>query len=177
MVNTPKTEWAAVSATDNDCRNVKRLRSLITIPVDIKWLFQQAAIESRRIHALWLQKDHVSIESSLYRVSFLPTLLYNCCTWGATNSWIGIDAFRRGLPPAPHPHFRIVEFRKHAPEMTSDLVGYVRTTQIRTVNLRAMISARESSCAVYFPTRGTPHNRSVCAVNVPRTSFQPLILN
>ena len=72
-----------------------------------------------------------------------------------------LDAFHRGLPPAPHPHFRIVEFREPAPEMTSDRAGYVRTRQIRTVNLRAMVSARKSSGAVYFRTRGTPHNRSM----------------
>ena len=34
--------------------------------------------------------------------------------------------------------------------------------QIRTVNLRAMFSARKSSGAVCFRTRGTPHNRSAC---------------
>ena len=68
-------------------------------------------------------------------------------------------AFHRSLPPGPQPHFRIVEFREHAPKMTSDPVGYVRTMQIRTMNLRAMVSARKSSGAVCFRTRGTPHNR------------------
>ena len=159
MVNTLKTEWAAVSATDVDCRNVKQLRSLITIPVDIKLLLQQAAIASGRMHVLWLRKDHVSIDRSLCKAFALPTLIYNCCTWGATNSCMDrLDAFHRGLTRAPHPHFRIVEFRDPAPEMTSDRVGYVRTMQIRTVNFRAMVSARKSSGAVYFRTRGTPHN-------------------
>ena len=150
MVNALKTEWAAVSATDDDCRNVKQLGSLITIPVYIKWLLQQAAIVSRR-----MRKDHLSIDRSLYKAFVLPTLLYNCCTWGATDSCMDrLDAFHRGLPPAPHPHIRIVEFRELAPEMTSDRVGYVLTMQIRTVNLRAVVSARKKlwHCVV-------PHKR------------------
>ena len=116
---------------------------------------------SRRMHALWLRKVHVSIDRSLYKAFVLSTLLYNCCTLGATNSCMyRLDTFHRGLPPAPYLHFCIVEFREPAPEMTSDRVGYVRTMQIRTVNFCAMVSARKSSGAVYFRTRGTPHNRS-----------------
>ena len=104
----------------------------------------------------------------LLKAACIERLFYRHCFITAvhgelqTHAWIGIDDFHRGLPPAPHPHFRIVEFRKPATEMTSDLVGYVRTTQVRTVNLRAMISARKSSRAVYFRTRGTTHNRSAC---------------
>ena len=71
-----------------------------------------------------------------------------------------LDAFHRGSPPGPHPHFRIVKFHEPASEMTRDPVGYVRTMQIRTVNLHAMVSARKSSGAMYFRTKGTPHNRS-----------------
>ena len=103
-------------------------------------------------------KNKKSIDRSMYKAFVLPTLLYNCCTWGVTNSCMDrLDAFHRGLPP-PHPHFSIVKLREPAPEMTS----YVLTMQIRTVNLRAMVSARKSSGTVYFHTRGTPHNRSVC---------------
>ena len=110
---------------------------------------------------MWLRKIHVSIDRSLYKAFVLPTLLYNCCTRGATNSCMDrLDAFHRGLPPAPHAHFRTVEFREPEPEMTSDCVGYMRTMQIRTVNLRAMVYTRKSSGAVYFRTRGTLHNRS-----------------
>ena len=65
-----------------------------------------------------------------------------------------------GLPPAPHPHFRIVEFREPASALTSNRSGYVRTMQIRTVHFRAIISARKSSSAVHFRTRGTLHSRS-----------------
>ena len=163
MNNMLKTEWLEVSATDYDCRNVKQLGSPITISVGITWLLQQAAIASWRLHAQWLLKDHASIDRSLYKAFFLPTLLCNCCTLGATKSCMDrLDAFHRGLPPAPHPHFRIVKFHEPAPEMTSDHVGYVRTMQIRTVKLRAMFSARKSSGAVCFRTRGTPHIRSAC---------------
>ena len=65
-----------------------------------------------------------------------------------------------GLPPAPHPHFRIVEFREPASALTSNRSGYVRTMQIRTVHFRAIISARKSSSAVHFRTRGTLHVHS-----------------
>ena len=66
----------------------------------------------------------------------------------------------QGLPPAPHPHFRIVVFREPASALTSNRSGYVRTMQIRTVHFRAIISARKSSSAVHFRTRGTLHSRS-----------------
>ena len=46
--------------------------------------------------ALWLRKDHVSIDRRvrLYK-AFVPlALLYNCCTWGATKACMSrLDAF------------------------------------------------------------------------------------
>ena len=96
MVYTLKTEWAAVSVIDYHCGNVKQLRSLITIPEDIKWLLQQAAIASRRMHAWWLRKIHASIDRSLYEAFILPTFLYNCCIWRATHSCMDrLDAFNQ----------------------------------------------------------------------------------
>ena len=80
-----------------------------------------------------------------------------------------------GLPPVPHPHFRIVEFREPAPEITSDLVGYVRTIQTRAVNLTAMGSARKNSGAVYFHTYRTTERargkRTAHLISATRTNL------
>ena len=93
-----KTEWVTVSATDEDWRSVKQLGSLMGTPEDMKRRMQQAAIAFRRMYALWLRKDHVSIDRRvrLYKVFVLPALLYNCCTWGATKACMDrLDAFHR----------------------------------------------------------------------------------
>ena len=58
-----------------------------------------AAIRFWRMCALWLRKDHVSIDRRvhLYK-AFVPlALLYNCCTWGATKACMSrLDAFHWG---------------------------------------------------------------------------------
>ena len=67
-------------------------------PEDMKRRMQQAAIAFRRMHALWLRKDHVSIDRRvrLYKAFVLPALLYNCCTWGAIKACMDrLDAFHR----------------------------------------------------------------------------------
>ena len=79
--------------------------------------------------------------------------------WGATHTSLCNSRCMLGLPPAPHPHFRIVEFREPASALTSDRAGYVRTMQMRTVHFCAIICAQKSSSAVHFGTRGTPHSR------------------
>ena len=76
--NTLKTEWVTVSAADEDWRSVKQLGSLMGTPEDIKKRTQQAAIAFRRMYALWLRKDHVSIDRRvrLYKAFVLPAFLY-----------------------------------------------------------------------------------------------------
>ena len=67
-------------------------------PEDIKRRMQQAAIAFRRMYALWLRKDHVSIDRRvrLYNAFVLLALLYNCCTWGPTKACMDrVDAFHR----------------------------------------------------------------------------------
>ena len=95
-VNTLKTEWVTVSATDEDWRSVKQLGSLMGTPEDIKRRMQQAAIAFGTMYALWLRKDHVSIDRRVRLAFVLPALLYNCCTWGATKACMDrLDAFHR----------------------------------------------------------------------------------
>ena len=67
-------------------------------PEDIKRRMQQSVIAFRRTYALWLRKNHVSIDrrGRLYEAFVLPALLYNCCTWAATKACLDrLGAFHR----------------------------------------------------------------------------------
>jgi len=95
-VNQEKTEWIHISATATEWRNSKQLGSLLGDEEDIRRRMEQASRSYGRMYSLWLRK-HIVPESTrlrLYNAIVLPTLLYNCETWGATASVMErLDAF------------------------------------------------------------------------------------
>ncbi|XP_065193065.1 uncharacterized protein LOC135824262 [Sycon ciliatum] len=97
-VNTQKTEWVTVSSTTENWKTVKQLGSLMATNEDIQRRKQWATIAFKNMYTLWLRREHVSEARRvrLYNAYVLPTLLYNCCTWGSTKAVSDkLDVFHR----------------------------------------------------------------------------------
>ena len=97
-VNQEKTEWIHISRSSRDWHHSKQLGSLLGEEEDLKRRISQASQAYGRMYSLWLRRQIVpaAIRLRLYNAIVLPTLLYNCETWGLPISVLTrLDTFHR----------------------------------------------------------------------------------
>ena len=87
-VNQEKTEWIHISRSSRDWHHSKQLGSLLGEDEDLKRRISQASQAYGRMYSLWLRRQIVPavIRLRLCNAIVLPTLLYNCETWGLPTS-------------------------------------------------------------------------------------------
>jgi len=97
-VNQDKTEWLHITSASNTWRSSKQLGSLMGEEEDIRRRKEQASQSYGRMYALWLRGSKVSEKRRvrLYNAIVIPTLLYNCETWGPTAAIMNqLNSFHR----------------------------------------------------------------------------------
>ena len=97
-VNQDKTEWITINAKFDNWKSSKQLGSLMGEHEDIRRRIELASRAYGRMYSLWLRRNNVS-ESRRLRLNnaiVLPTLLYNCETWGPPKALLDrLDSFHR----------------------------------------------------------------------------------
>ena len=97
-VNPQKTEWVHITAASTAWCGVRQLGSLIGEADDIRRRINLASQVYGQMYTLWLRRREVSegLRVQLYKAIVIPTLLYNCETWGPPQSALSeLDRFHR----------------------------------------------------------------------------------
>ena len=97
-VNQDKTEWITTNAKCDNWKSSKQLGSLIGEHKDIRRRIELASRAYGRMYSLRLRRNNVSESRRLrlYNAIVLPTLLYNCETWGPPKALLHrLDSFHR----------------------------------------------------------------------------------
>jgi len=97
-VNQTKTEWIHLSGDSTGWRSSRQLGSLLGEEEDTIRRINQASKSFGQLYSVWLRKSFISQERrmKLYNAIVIPTLLYNCETWGVTEAVLSrLDVFHR----------------------------------------------------------------------------------
>ena len=102
QMNLSKSEFTHVekrsSRTDEHWRNVKKLGSLLGDTEDVLRRKNLARAALSRMWKLWINRNRLSesLRIRLYNAYIKPVLLYNCGTWGITDTVLkGLESFHR----------------------------------------------------------------------------------
>ena len=105
-VSTQKCEWVTVSSESSSWRAMRQLGSLMCIQEDIASR-QQVTIAFHNMFSLWKRRKNLSEgrQIRLYEAYILPSLMYDCCTWGVNETmWNKLHAsISQPTPTAPWP--------------------------------------------------------------------------
>ena len=98
VVNESKTEVTTVQKGTDSWKTTKKLGSLIDTKEDIKRRKTLATASFHNMYKIWIRRHKLAEEKllQLYNTIVLPVLLYNCGTWGVTQTDLNaLDAFHR----------------------------------------------------------------------------------